>query len=167
MYKLQSYKKPYARIVDGDTYASDFLADSEAEGEAIAVSMNKPELLIALAAHRFSVETGGLQLKDGLRILTDRESQAQMDSTFSDLKNGFIPDTDWKASNDWKTLDLAAMEPIAKAMAAHRRGCFRGERAVIEAIEAATTLVQQETIDIPADFRQAYQSAFDEVMNAV
>lgn len=164
MYRLESYKKPYARIVDGDTYASDFLAGSKAEGEAIAVGMNTPDMLAALAAYRFQVETSGLELEGGLRLLTDRESQAQLSSTYTDLKYGLIANTDWKAANGWQVVDLATMEPIAKALAAHRRACFRGESVLIAAIEAANTLALQEAIDIEANFMTAYQGAYAEIM---
>lgn len=164
MYTVESYAKPYARIVDGKTYASDFLAASKAEGELIAVGMNKPEMLAALAAYRYQVETGGLELDGGVRLLTDRESQAQLSSTYTDLKYGLISSTDWKAANGWLVLDLAQMEPIAKAQAAHRRACFRGESTLITAIENATKLDLQEAINIEADFLAAYQAAFAEVM---
>ena len=165
MYTLESYVKPYARIVDGDTYASDFLASSRAEGELIAVSMNQPEMLAALAEYRFKVETlDGLELDGGLRILTDRESQAQLSSAYTTLKYGLIPDTDWKAANGWQVVSLEQIEPIARALAAHVRGCFRGERTVGTAITNATTMAQIEVIDIPAQFTAAYQAAVAEVM---
>lgn len=165
MYTVESYAKPYARIVDGDTYSSDFLAASRAEGELIAVSMNKPELLQALADYRFEVETAGLTLGNGMKILTDRESQAQLSNTYSDLKNGLIPDTDLKAIGSWELVTLEQMLPIATALAAHRRACFRGERVLKAAIENATTLALQAAINIRADFATAYNSAYAEVMD--
>lgn len=166
MYTVESYAKPYARIVDGDTYASDFLAASRAEGEQIAVSMNKPELLQALADYRFEMETAGLTLSGGMKILTDRESQAQLSNTYTDLKNGLIPDTDVKAVASWQLVTLELMTPIATALAAHRRACFRGERVLITAIENATTLALQAAINIRADFAAAYNAAYAEVMDA-
>lgn len=166
MYTVESYAKPYARIVDGGTYASDFLAESRAEGEQIAVGMNKPELLQALADYRFEVETAGLTLGNGMKIRTDRESQSQLNSTYSDLKNGLIPDTDWKAVNSWEVVTLEQMTPIATALAAHRRACFRGEQTLIIAIENATTLPLQAAINISADFAAAYNAAYAEVMGA-
>lgn len=164
MYTVEAYKKPYARIIDSDTYASDFLAGSLAEGQLIAVDMNKPEMLSALADYRYEIETSGLELDGGMRLLTDRESQAQLSSTYTDLKYGLIPDTDWKAANGWEVVNLEQMEPIAKALAVHRRACFRGERVVITAIENAKTLALQVAIDIKTDFMTAYQAAVAEVM---
>lgn len=166
MYTVESYVEPYARIVDGDTYSSDFLASSLAEGELIAVGMNKPDLLQALADYRFEVETAGLTLANGMKIQTDRESQSQLSSTYADLQSGLIPDTDLKAANAWEVVTLEQMRPIATALAAHRRACFRGERVLKSAIDNATTLELQLAINIEDDFSAAYRAAYDEVMDA-
>ena len=166
MYTVEVYKKPYARIVDGVTYASDFLAGSLAEGELIAVGMNKPEMLASLANYRLEIETGGLELDGGMRLLTDRQSQAQLNIAYTDLKYGLIPDTDLKAENSFAAVNLEQMEPIAKALAVHRRACFRGERVVSTAIENAKTLALQLAIDIKADFSAAYQAAIADVTDA-
>lgn len=123
----------------------------------------KSELLAALAEHRFNFEVAGLSLGDGLRVQTDRESQAQLSNCFVDLKHGLIPDTDWKGS-DWQLVDLEQIEPIAKAVAAHRRGCFRGERLVQAVINDAETVADLEVINISLLFSAAYQKAFSAVM---
>jgi len=121
------------------------------------------ELLAALADYRFKFEVGGLDVGDGLRILTDRESQSQLSNCFVDLKHGLVPDTDWKGSQ-WKLVDLQQIEPIAKAVAAHRRGCFRGERRVQAVIQEAAIIADLEAINIAELFEAAYQEAFAEVM---
>ena len=53
---------------------------------------------------------------------------------------------------------------LAKAVAAHGRGCFRGERLVQTAINEASSMDDIEAIDIPAMFASAYQDAYAEVM---
>lgn len=122
------------------------------------------EMLASLAAMRFTFEVEDLNLDSGLRVKTDRESQAQLNSAFVTLKTGLIPNTDWKGSNGWQLVDLEQIEPIARALAAHVRGCFRGERTVGTAITSATTMAQIEAIDIQAQFMAAYQAAVAEVM---
>lgn len=147
-------------------YSSVWLANTLEEAEALAVGLNKPDLHAELASHRFDFETGGLRLPNGLQIRTDRESQAQLGNAYTILKGGLIPDTDWKALNGWQVVTLAEIEPIAKAVAAHVRGCFRGERAVEQMIDAATTLEDIRAIDITEQFYAHYQSAYMEVMEA-
>jgi hypothetical protein len=167
MYKLESYDNGFALVTSDDPnapYRASHNAASAEEAERLVVRMNQPGMLSQLAEYRLGVETGGLTLTDGLRVQTDRESQAQLNSTYADLKEGLIPDTDWKAANGWQVVDLATMKPIAQAMAAHRRACFRGESFLIAAINAATTLALQEAISIEADFMAAYQAAYSEVM---
>lgn len=122
------------------------------------------ELLQRLAEHRYGFETQGLELSTGLRILTDRESQGQLGNSYTMLKNGLVPDTDWKGVNGWQVVQLAEIEPIAQAVAAHVRGCFRGERAVGVMIQATTQIKSAAAIDIPTLFAAAYQEAFNEVM---
>jgi hypothetical protein len=123
-------------------------------------------MLTELATYRLEIETGGLELDGGMLLLTDRQSQAQLNIAYTDLKYGLIPDTDLKAVNSWEALNLEQMEPIAKALAVHRRACFRGERVVSTAIENAKTLALQLAIDIKADFSAAYQAAVAEVLEA-
>lgn len=124
----------------------------------------KSELLSSLASHRFDFEVNGLVLGDGLSVKTDRESQAQLNSAYVTLKNGLIPDTDWKGGNGWQLVNLVQIEPIAKAVAAHGRGCFRGERMIQAVITDAASIAELEAINIGALFHAAYQEAFAEVM---
>lgn len=124
----------------------------------------KAELFAALADYRFKFEVGGLDLGDGLRVLTDRESQSQLSNAFVTLKHGLIPDTDWKGTNGWQLVDLVQIEPIAKAVAAHGRGCFRGERRVHTLINDAMTISDLEAVNIGELFGAAYQEAYAEVM---
>lgn len=131
-----------------------------------AIETIKSELLVALADRRFLFEVSGLALADGLSVKTDRESQSQLSNAYVTLKNGLIPDTDWKGANGWQLVDLVQIEPIAKAVAAHGRGCFRGERRVQTVIQDAATIADLEAINIGELFEAAYQEAFAEVMGA-
>ncbi|NNA16798.1 DUF4376 domain-containing protein [Pseudomonas lundensis] len=145
---------------DGATVTATYLVVDK------ALATVKSDLLATLAAYRFDFEVGGLELADGLRLLTDRESQSQLSNAFVTLKHGLIPDTDWKGSNGWQLVDLVQIEPIAKAVAAHGRGCFRGERQVQTLINEAATIADLEAIDIASLFDAAYREAYAEVMAA-
>jgi len=144
-------------------YMAEFPAENQQVADQVVVGLNQPVMLAQLAEQRYAFEVAGLELSSGLRIDTDRESQAQLNSSYTDLKNGLIPNTDWKAANGWEVVTLEQMEPIAQAMAVHRRACFRGERVVITAIQNADTPALQVAIDIRADFAAAYQAAVAEV----
>ena len=166
MYKLEKYENGGALSTNADIqYSSTFNADSIEQAEGIAIDLNRAVLINALAVYRFNVEVGGLSLGDGMSVKTDRESQSQLSNCFVDLKHGLVPDTDWKGSL-WQLVDLQQIEPIAKAVAAHRRGCFRGERLVQEAINDAQTVAELEVINIIKQFDAAYQEAYAQVMTA-
>ncbi len=131
-----------------------------------ALETVKAEVLASLAAYRFDFEVAGLSLGEGLAVRTDRESQSQLANAYVTLKNGLIPDTDWKATNGWQLVDLEQIEPIAKAVAAHSRACFRGERLVQAHIGDAETIEDLEAISIATLFAEAYAAAVAEVMSA-
>ncbi|MDE4304029.1 DUF4376 domain-containing protein [Phaeobacter gallaeciensis] len=90
-----------------------------------------------LAAYRWDVETGGVDL-GGSQIETTREAQAQISSTYSALKDGLVTSVEWKAATGWLVLDLSAFTPIAQAVATHVQACFAAERAVSTQIDALT-----------------------------
>lgn len=165
MYQIESISKEGVCVINtAAPYRAVFTAADEAKAEAIVIGLNQPDMLAELAAYRFEVETGGLDLPGGLHILTDRESQGQLSSAFVTLQSGLVPDTDWKAANGWEVVTLEQIKPIATAVAAHVRGCFRGERTVQTTILAAGTMAEIEAIDIRGDFDTAYAEAFAEVM---
>ena len=100
----------------------------------------KEELKKTVTDRRYSVETSGITLPNGVKIKTDRESQAQLSSAYSSLKNGLITDTQWKGDNgEWVLVTLTEIEPIAQAVAAHVRACFAAEKQHFESIDAITT----------------------------
>lgn len=167
MYKLEAYKDGYATVVnEAERSRSDFIAASPKAADALVVGLNQPVLLNDLAIYRFMKEVGGLSIAGGLEVLTDRESQAQLSSAFVTLQAGLVPDTDWKAANGWEVVTLEQIKPIATAVAAHVRACFRGERMTEATIKAAATMVDVDDIDIPALFTAAYRAAYEEVIPA-
>lgn len=94
----------------------------------------RESLLADVAAKRWQVETGGIVIA-GYPIATDRESQAQLTSSYASLKYGLISSTHWKAADGrFIILALAEMEQIVQAVASHVRSCFSAEQAHTEAI---------------------------------
>ena len=165
MYIIESFDGRGVLIVnDSIDYRSTFNAGSLGDAESIVVGLNRTLLLSDLALYRLNFETAGIVTEGGLSIRTDRESQAQLNAAYTTLKNGLIPDTDWKGSVDWEAVNLNQIEPIAKLVAAHVRACFRGERLTQEAIATAETVADIDAIDIVNLFGAAYTTALTEVM---
>ncbi|EBB6195745.1 DUF4376 domain-containing protein [Salmonella enterica] len=108
----------------------------------------------ALADVRYRKETGGIEL-EGMKILTDRESQAQLTGAYQSLASGLITQTDWKAADGWMTVTKEQIEPVAKAVATHVAGCFAAEKAVSEQIAHSDS---PENIDVGKAFEQAMQT---------
>jgi hypothetical protein len=132
--------------------------DYIANGDAIeppSLDYLRDQLKDALAAHRFKIETGGVELPDGSRILTDRESQAQLTSAFQTLTQPFVGEIDWKGPDGWVTVTETELRPIAQAVAQHVQGCFKAERQVSEQIAAAESAEALYGIDIAGKFEEA------------
>lgn len=89
-----------------------------------------------LAELRWSREVGGLSLPDGTRVLTTRESQAQIGSVMACLQSGLLGGAmDWKLATGWVKLSPAQIADIAAAVSSHVRHCFAAERAVAEQMD--------------------------------
>ncbi|WP_322528549.1 DUF4376 domain-containing protein [Salinicola sp. LHM] len=111
------------------------------------------QLKTELASIRFARETAGVILPDGSKVRTDRESQAQVNSAYTTLRDGFLPTADFKGANGWVAITLEEITPIAKAVAQHVQPCFTAERRVSEQqIDAVETLDELLAIDLEAAF---------------
>lgn len=109
----------------------------------------RKELKQRVAAKRYTVETSGVSVNDST-ILTDRESQATITGAkaFADLNPTAV--VDWKSSTGWVQISAAAISAIASAVGLHVQSCFSRERALSEAIDTATTIVDLKAVDINA-----------------
>lgn len=126
---------------------------SDDVGYPIAIDPPRPvvtqqSLITGVANKRWEVETGGIVV-DGRRVDTDRESQAQLNNSYSSLKLGLIEDTQWKdADGNFTLVTLVELEPIAQAVAQHVRACFVAEQIHNELIKGLTTQEQLDEYDI-------------------
>lgn len=96
---------------------------------AAEIQVLKVALKAEVTEKRWRVENGGVTLPNGVKIKTDRESQAQLNSAFTCLKNGIFSTTPWKAEGEvWIDVGLAEIEPIVRVVAQHVNACFAVER---------------------------------------
>jgi hypothetical protein len=103
----------------------------------------------AVTALRYAKETGGIVL-NGAAIRTDRESQALINGAKLLAEAEPAEVVDFKAASGWVSLDSATMQAIGLAVGQHVRACFRQERELHEAIDAAATVAAVQAIDITA-----------------
>ena len=129
---------------------------SEAEWAKL-IEQRREARLQELADHRWRIETGGVELPSGARILTDRESQAQLTSAYQSLVQPFVDSIDWKGPDGWVTVTETELRPIAQAVAQHVQGCFKAERQVSELIAAAEGAEALHGIDYRGEFENALE----------
>lgn len=116
----------------------------------------KQQVMAKLAELRYNFEISGVTLPDGTVIKTDRESQAQLASAFTSLKNGLISDTPWKvAPGVFVPVTLDMITPIAEAVAQHVKGAFSKEQAKCAEVMAAATAEALYAYDVNAGWVDA------------
>lgn len=114
----------------------------------------RADRMAALAEVRWRSETGGPELPDGSRILTTRESQAQLSSAMQMIQAGMMTGPiDWKLASGWQQLDTEQLVVLATAVLAHVRDCFAAEKIVAARMDA--TPGDLSDFDIVAAFEAA------------
>ena len=118
-------------LVEGDYRARYTLAPLPAE-------QVRADLMAAVSAKRWAVETGGLTLPGGATVGTTIDDQNRITSVIANAQLAGIASVNFKAQSGWVTLSLGHMRGIAAAIALHVQACFSAERAHHEAINAAS-----------------------------
>jgi Domain of unknown function (DUF4376) len=141
---------PFNPITDEN---GDILKSSD-QVRAEYVEYLKTNLKTQVTNIRYSKETNGITLDDHT-IKTDRESQTMLNNAYAALKSELITSTDWKITADnWITVTLTELEPIAKAVAIHVSTCFNVEKTHLEAIAELSTFEEIDNYDINANWPQ-------------
>lgn len=157
MYQFDSFADGYVLVTHTEKkYRARFRAADEATASKIVCDLNLPAMLERLAAHRYEVETQGVEVGD-ITIKSDPESQAKLHSAYNSLKNGLITTTKWKGVNGWQTVDLAGLEPIAQAVASHVAQCFDAEESVELLLRAIEDHAELAAFDVEAEFDSAME----------
>ena len=108
--------------------------------EAVPLTLEeaKSAKLKEIADDRYREETGGITVGSST-IATDRDSQALVTGAYVSLQQGFVATVNWKGENEWVSLTLAELEPIAQAVSMHVQACFAKEGQLAAQVAAAET----------------------------
>lgn len=103
-----------------------------------------------VTAKRYDVETGGVTVS-GMTVETSRESQSLINGAYGlamryENEPGFT--IDFKSTTGWVSLTAAQMIAISDAVGTHIQDAFKRERALHEAIDAASDHAAVTAIDI-------------------
>lgn len=112
-----------------------------------SLEAGKTQVLSDLAARRYQAETAGVTVA-GVKVATDRESQASLTGAYTSLQAGLVTTIDWKGDDGWVVLDLPTCEALAQAVANHVQQCFTREKVLAEQVDAAQSVEDLEVINI-------------------
>jgi hypothetical protein len=99
-------------------------------------------------ARRWEVETGGITLPGGVRVLTGKADQDRITSVIVNATAAGIEAVDFKADSGWVLLNVEELKTVARGIALHVQACFSAERAHHEAINLLATPEAAEAYDI-------------------
>ncbi len=105
------------------------------------------------AAYRYDQEAVGVEY-NGFLIDTSREHRKVFNDVHSDLKEGSIHKTEWKAKNGFLTITRAEASEIKTLIANHLSACFYAEEKINEEVNSSEDIVNY---DIPTSFALYYE----------
>lgn len=108
----------------------------------------KAQLTAQATARRWALETGGLELANGVRVATGTADQDRITSVIVHAELAGIASIDFKAAEGWIDLTLQELRAVATAVAKHVQACFSAERQHHEAIAALSTISAAGSYDI-------------------
>ena len=122
----------FADVLD----ASGNVVTTKAAQETAELERAKGELKVAATSQRWTVQTGGLTLPDGTKVLTADADLTRIDQAINNLTRYGIASIDFKSAGGWVTLTLDQLNAIGHAVTTFVQGCFTAERAHHAAIDA-------------------------------
>lgn len=94
---------------------------------------------VEIAQARYNAEIAGVTI-NGLKIKTDRESQAMITGAALQAIEDSTYSCQWKTEGGFVTLVADEIKAVATAVRAHVQACFDKEAVLIAQVEAATTI---------------------------
>ena len=116
------------------------------EEQAIKIEELRKKILSELASYRWEKEVNGI-IVNGLEILTDRESQAQLASAVMVITQRFANTINWKGRNGWITLYPDQIIAISRFVSQFVQGCFNIEKYHSEQISKLQTVEELMSYD--------------------
>lgn len=128
----------------------DFVADTWVDPRTL--EQRKDAMRALVAQRRWEVETGGITMPNGMRVLTGRADRDNITSLILTSEAAGIDAVDFKATSGWVHLSLEEVREVARAIALHVQACFSAERAANSAIDALQTYAEVRSFDLAAGF---------------
>lgn len=107
---------------------------------------------------RWTVETGGVTLAGGQRVLTGKPDQDRITAVIVNADIAGIDAVDFKADSGWARLSIDELRGVARAIGLHVQACFSAERTHHAAIDQLRTEAETEAYDISAGWPLTHNS---------
>lgn len=126
---------------DGDIPDSKFFLITENQDGTYSASPRSIEeiksmLIKDISDSRYHLEISGIDLPNGTRIETDRDSQNLIAGALLKAQRNPAVVMDWKGRDGWTQIGKLEIETIADAVSDHVQACFSAERAKCELLDS-------------------------------
>ncbi|MNV75461.1 hypothetical protein D3C71_1687490 [compost metagenome] len=111
-----------------------------------------------MTARRWEIETGGITLQNGVRVLTGKPDQDRITAVIVNADIAGIDAVDFKADSGWARLTIDELRGVARAIGLHVQACFSAERTHHAAIDQLRTEAETEAYDISAGWPLTHNS---------
>lgn len=110
----------------------------------------RQDLRALVTARRWEIETGGITLQNGARVLTGKPDQDRITAVIVNADIAGIDAVDFKADSGWVRMTIDELRGVARAIGLHVQACFSAERTHHTAIDQLRTEADTEAYDIAA-----------------
>ncbi|KLN57612.1 DUF4376 domain-containing protein [Variovorax paradoxus] len=124
--------------------------DSHAWIDPRTMDDRRKNLRDRVTARRWEIETSGITLASGVRVLTAKSDQNRVTSVIVNATAAGIEFVDFKADSGWVLLSVDELKALARGIALHVQACFSAERVHHAAIDLLATEADTDAYDIEA-----------------
>lgn len=110
----------------------------------------RQDLCALVTARRWEIETSGITLQNGVRVLTGKPDQDRITAVIVNADIAGIDAVDFKADSGWVRLTIDELRGVARAIGLHVQACFSTERMHHTAIDQLRTEAETEVYDVSA-----------------
>ena len=142
---IEIFTAPMKRLEDGMEVPDYEIGPLELGTEETPLSIAKAKKLRELAAARYAAEIAGMTM-NGMKVRTDRESQAMITGAALAATQDMDYTCRWKTENGFVTLTAAQIVAVATAVRSHVQAQFDREAELTAQVKAAETIEAVEAV---------------------
>lgn len=142
----EAYVSPLNTVINTDGSITFTPPVPEGSLDNLTVDKAREQVKSAITSKRWEIETGGVTLPNGVKILSGVDDQNRIATSIQGMETAGLNEIDFKSSSGWVKLTLADLKQISVAITMHVEKCFARECALHSMCDKATTIEELKRI---------------------